>query len=225
MKFKLINIKKESLDINNKREFDIDDESGNISTQELEIGNKIKQFLEELIDKAVSDNISEQFISNQCLIQHFRDHCLGKHTERKSTTTNVYYDFTGVNEYSQYENAVSKHVLDSPKVVASLYDIQLLSKYFRKLFEGNVSINFLLSCGLKNNVGDISIGLHSFATKYTDNYTKGNTIDLIVFTPNKKTISLYAVDAHYLQTKINNLLKTYYDSPNSEVPQYQFNND
>ena len=35
-------LKKEDLQINEKREFDVDDDSGNISEQELETGNKIK---------------------------------------------------------------------------------------------------------------------------------------------------------------------------------------
>ena len=96
--------------------------------------------------------------------------------------------------------------------VTSLLNSDEVNKFFRKLFEGGQYMYFGTFCNLYNDHGSVGLLLHSFASDYTRNYKLGNTIDVLVMGSGSKTITLYPVDAHYLETKLNNIIKKYSDA-------------
>ena len=205
----------ESLDI-----IDNDGESQPITAEEEDFARELFNIIQELIDmESTADDIEEDFTSSRSCEWHYKKHCLDGN-KKKSSKTNIYYDFTDMNLFNIYEQKVSKIVLESPNVVYDLYDIEYIGKLYRKLFEGNQSIRFETTCGFENQGMKCRIGLHSFSSHVTQNYGKGNTIDLIAISPRSKTITMYPVDATYLQRKLNNLIKSY--TGHSDI-EYSFN--
>lgn len=189
-------------------------------TQEEEAFSKdIFEFIQSLIE-CISP-LSEEFTSYKQLNTHFNKHCLGLNPGNKeSRRDKVYYDFKYVNQYRNYEQEVNDLVINkSPRQQSfvSLYEQAKLSKSFRKLFEGNYSILFKSSCEFHNDSGPVAIGLNSFATKHTENYKDGNTVNLIVLTSSYSTITMYPVAAHYLETKLNNIIKKYNTNTNITI--------
>ena len=159
-------------------------------------------------------------MSHSSLEYHFNKRCIGKNNN-KSKYTSVLYDFKDKNQYKQYEIALNNNMRNSDLIVSSLFDTDLVLKYFRKLFEGNVTICFDKNCGFKNAFGPVAIYIHSFATNVTKNYLQ-NTIDICIKLGNKfnKSITLYPVDAYYLETKFNNIVEKY---NSNTVDKFYFN--
>ena len=189
-----------------------------LTENEIAFGEALFNFLQELIN--ADDYINEEFISKEAIKNHYKHHCTGAFENRKSKRTNVYYDFKNIDKYRIYENNISDKILSSTNVIYSLNDDNMY-KFFRKLFEGNFSIYFKPCCGFRNNKGTISIGFNSFASNVTRNYIN-NTINFLVFGGNNNnTITMYPIDANYVERKFNNLIKTYH--PENLV--FKFNND
>lgn len=198
--------------------FDFNDEDYRPPTKlEQEFVDSLFELLQGLVPQEASN---EEFVSEGCAERHYRDHCLGSFEDRVSRRTNVYYDFTTLHDYKNYERTISQQVLNTDMVINSLYDIENVSRFFRKLFEGAKSIYFTASCGFHNSTGPTTLGINAFATDKTDNYKGGNTINIFTFTPIGKTISLYVVDAHYLEMKLNHIIQTY----NNGQAEYNINN-
>ena len=181
----------------------------------------ILSFLTELIRK--EEVVTEMFISNKCLIDHFNKHCIGNRTGRKSTRTNVLYDFKDKSQYKEYEKALGDKIDKTIYTVGSLYDYERILYLLRKLFEGDIVIQFCNACGLRNNNGVINLSIYAFSSSVTQNYNDGNTVDICVRSGRGRTITLYPLDSHYLQTKINKLIKKY--SGRFDIDSYKFNND
>lgn len=156
-----------------------------------------------------SGNLSENFISPKCREEHYRKHCLGRGSDKRSRKTNVYYDFTDKSQYIEYERKVSDKIKNTHYDVTTLSDYELIIGYLRKLFYGGIAIKFCNSCGLHNSFGLVNLSLISFSSDVTKNYRNGNTIDICIKSMKDKTITLYPVDAHYLQTKFNHILVQY----------------
>ena len=205
-------------------DFDYDDYEDPDYNFNEEIGKDFEKELSIILNDFIreSDNLGENFTSNGNSNIHYKKHCLGKDRNKVSTRTNVYYDFNDRSKYCEYEKEVSHRINESRNEVASLQDYSLIMKYIRKLFEGDFVINFCNSCGLKNSEGVINMSLLSFSSDVTTNYSKANTIDICIRTGTRRTITLYPVDANYLQNKFNNIIKKF--SP-YEVDDFEFNND
>ena len=89
----------------------------------------------------------------------------------------------------------------------TLNDTKGVLKALNKLFEGNKTIKFEISCGFFNNVGKVMVGINSFSSDKTKNYSGGNTVDVLILSRRGKTISMYPIGSHYLETKFNNILQ------------------
>jgi hypothetical protein len=203
-------------DIDFKYEYD-DNYDENIGRQ---FAKDIEDMLYDLIKH--SDNVNEEFISNKDLKDHFKKHCIAKRTNVKSNRTNVFYDFKDISQYVEYDKKVSDMIEKTKYTIGYLYDYDKIYKYFRKLFEGNIAIQFCNSCGLKNKTSNITISVIAFSSNVTKNYKGGNTVDICVKDSRGKTITLFPVDVNYLQNKINNIIKKY--SQVSDVDKYLFTN-
>lgn len=190
-----------------------------------ELGNRfcadIRAVLDEIINE--SDILEEDFTSSRSMRSHFNSHCLGHDRTKHSRRSNVYYDFTDNSQYCDYERKVTNLINNTLNSIGSLYDYDLIMTYLRKLFQGNFTIRFCNSCGLRNSNGIVSLSLNAFSSDVTKNYNGGNTIDICIKTGNGKTITLYPVDANYLQTKFNSILRTY--SNRTNISYFDFNND
>lgn len=181
----------------------------------------IEGFLLYFVDKA--ELITEDFVSRNCLRQHFSKHCIGCHTDRHSTRNRILYDFTDNSQYSDYEKLITSELRTSKCLtIDSFYDYERIMKYLQKLFCGNVIVEFSRLCGLRNN-GVISIALKAFSSDITTNYRGGNTVDICIKNARGDTIALYPVDAHDVQTRINNTIANYTDF--TDVGPFIFNND
>lgn len=172
-----------------------------------EFAKDILEILNDLID--MSDIMEEDFISTKCLSDHFRKHCLGKDIKRRSTRTNVYYDFKDNSQYREYEKHISEIVNKTDYTIGSLDQHDLIMKYFTKLFEGNVAVEFCNSCGLQNKNGKVSLSVIAYSSDVTTNYTNSNTIDVCIKGKGRRTITLYPIDAHELEKKLNRIFKKY----------------
>lgn len=171
--------------------------------EEVVCADKIFDLLEELL----VDALTEEFTSVNNKAEHFRRHCLGKNnTWKKSSRGGVYYDFTDIKEYEDREAFLDKEIRSSSFNIKDLCDVDTVTKAMHKLFAGNICINFNTSCGLYNNSGRVALSIHSFATDATTNYPH-NTVDFVVRTPAGNTITLYPVDANYLENKLNNIFQ------------------
>lgn len=193
-------------------DFDDPDYQG-ISSEEKVFAQEIFNLLQTEIDES-EKLLLEKFTSEKSLNNHFHIHCLGKVKEKTSTKTRIYYDFKDVSQYREYEKELNSSLQSAGpnvEIVGSLLDVETVIKTFRKLFEGNQYILFSRLCGLHNSSGEVALGLHSFASSKTNNYKLGNTIDLMILAPGNRTITLYPVDAYYLETKFNNIIKDHSD--------------
>lgn len=189
---------------------DIDDDDV-VSDEEMEFSTMMKEFIHSLLQmEKNSPSIVEAFSSDKKLNDHFTSHCIAKDKTKKSNRQNVYYDFDDVKQYENYEYVVYDDLTidrEKTQVIDNLFDYENIIKAFWKLFEGDRGILFTPLCGFEDNGGNtVSIGFRSFSTNYTKNYSGGNTIDFLVV-GNKRTKTLYPLDASYVENKFNNCVK------------------
>ena len=182
-----------------------------------EFANDLRIFLSEFIE----NELSEQFVSNKDLSVHFKRHCIGKNKSRTSSRQNVLYDFTTLENFKNYEHLINTKCNRADVTIGSLSNTVVILKAFRKLFEGNYTIEFSTKCGFENNNGEIDLCINSFATEVTENYRAGNTINIVVLSKAMNTISMYAVDANYFENKFNNIVAKY--SKNKSIKKFHFN--
>ena len=196
--------KNKSNQINESQDEDFDFNWDDIKDYNLEFAKEIYDIIDSFIDK---DNITENFKSKSSLKYHFNKHCVGDKI-KKSTKTNVLYDFTNIDDYKEYEkNYLNNKNNSDILILTSLGSPEHVADIFRKFFEGNKYLILDTLCGFQNNNKSVSIILHSFANKATTNYNQ-NTIDFNV-TADDITKTLYPVDSYYLETKLNNVIQKY----------------
>ena len=168
------------------------------------IAEDLYDFFNSLIAKEFA--LNESWVSNNTLESHFKKHCIGD-TNKKSERTNIYYDFTTVDELEDYENVVLTDILNTDNKIVSLYDTKEVYSALSKITTQPCSILFDAPCGFTNISGDIKIGLNSFANDVTTNY-EGNTINLSIISKTNKTISMFAVDADLIETRIKRIIRS-----------------
>lgn len=196
--------KNKSNQINESQDEDFDFNWDDIKDYNLEFAKEIYDIIDSFIDK---DNITENFKNKSSLKYHFNKHCVGDKI-KKSTKTNVLYDFTNIDDYKEYEkNYLNNKNNSDILILTSLGSPEHVADIFRKFFEGNKYLILDTLCGFQNNNKSVSIILHSFANKATTNYNQ-NTIDFNV-TADDITKTLYPVDSYYLETKLNNVIQKY----------------
>ncbi len=184
-------------------------------------GSEMLSFLNDIIKQ--SDAINEDFTSDKNEKVHFNKHCIGKSTSKRSGSGRIYYDFTDRSQYVQYEDKITSAIRATDMMVDSLDDYSNIIKYMRKLFEGDQTVIFTKSCGLKDSKGHISLSFHAYSSDVTTNYNKGNTIDVCIKGKGNNTVSLYAIDAHSAQNRLNNIIKN--NTPPDCARSFYFNND
>lgn len=165
------------------------------------------------------EGINESFINKNKVKEHFNKHCLST-SNKKSKKTCVYYDFTSINDYKNYEKQVIEGLNSTNLlVINSLGDCENISKSFRSFFEGNKYLLLTSACGFSNGNKSISILMYAYSSNVTSNYSQ-NTITIDIFSGNT-TYTMYPVDANYLEQKLNNII-TKYSKNTSHV---KFNNE
>lgn len=193
-------------------------------TYDEEVGECFASDLLSIINDVLSSSniVCEDFTSKLNLIKHFNKHCIGKNTGKKSTRRQVLYDFKDKSQYAEYEKKISERIKVSDNTIGSLYDYESNLKCLRNLFKGNTEIVFCNSCGIKSNGELVTMAILAFSSNVTKNYKSENTVDICVQNKSHKTVSLYPVDANYLQAAFNKLIKKYAQYSGEE---YAFNND
>lgn len=174
--------------------------------EEQKLAEELFNLIEDLI---VDDTIDEQFTSDKNLLTHFKQHCIAGDLSKKSTRTNIYYDFNNKDKFRLYSDRVLKKVLNTKHEIVSISKVDVLTKELENLFKGNYEILFYRSCGFYNTHGIVRIGLHSFSSNVTTNYIGNNTIDLLVMDSDNDIITIYPIDAHYFETKFNSILRNH----------------
>ena len=226
IKFKYENRNEDELDLALMEEDD-EDVATYIEEYNEETGysdDVAKEFAKEFTDflnycMSQSDIIKEDFVSQRCLLNHFTKHCIG-HTNKKSTRGRILYDFNDNSKYSNYEKEITNKIDETKYKIGSLYDYLTIMKYMRKLFEGNITVKFCNGCGIQNN-GLINISFTAYANDVTKNYKQGNTITMCIKNGSNKTISLYAIDAHDVEKRLNHTLQKFANFNSN----FAFNND
>ena len=157
-----------------------------ITEEEQQFAEEVFNMLQEEIDKA--SELTEEFTGRQSENKHFNTHCIGKHNDRKSRRSHVYYDFRDVSQYIEYEKTLNSLIHEPDVKIASLLDTELVLESFANLFKGKYSMLFCTPCGLHNERGEVMLAIHSFANNVTSNYAE-NTVDFLILTRKYKTIS------------------------------------
>lgn len=188
----------------------------------------VKKFAEDMLDFLIdivrmSDTVVESFTSDRNFLIHFEKHCLGRNRNRTSSSQRIYYDFTDSSQYSSYEKKISEYTASTDYRIDSLEDYDTVMTYMRKLFEGNCTVVFEKSCGLRGNKGPISLSFSAYSSNATKNYSSGNTIDVCIKGRGNRTVTLYAVDAHKVQSRLNNIIRN--DLQGSNISTFTINND
>lgn len=179
-----------------------DVEQKELTVKELSFVDAIFDIFEDIIEE---NDIDESFTSSNSVNVHFRKHCLANR-KRKSKESFVYYDYNFLKHYENREAYLDNLIKQTPYRLLDLYDVNKTTKLLRKIFEGNKCIAIEASCGLYNNLGTVSLALHSWANDATTNYFH-NTIDFAVRSVNGQTIILYPIDALLLLDKLNSEFK------------------
>ena len=73
---------------------------------------------------------------------------------KKSTRNRILYDFNDNSKYSTYEKDISSKIRDTNYKISSLYDYPTIMQYMRKLFEGNVTVQFGTSYAIAGCIRD-----------------------------------------------------------------------
>ena len=167
----------------------------------------MEKFLYSII--AQDEILEEEFVSPRALRMHFNKHCKG-HSDKRSTRGRILYDFTDNSQYSEYEKTLTNKMKTTDYKIDTLLDYDDIIKCMRKLFEGNVIVWFTNGCGLHNQ-GSISIAFKAYSSNVTRNYRGGNTVDVCVKAGNKRTITLFAIDAQDVEKRLNNTISNYSD--------------
>ena len=180
-------------------------------------------FLQDIIDQ--SGLIDEELTSGKNLNVHYGKHCISDKEDRQSTRQRIYYDFTNKSQYFEYEKKISNDIRNTDYIIDSFDDYEAVMEYMRKLFEGNAAVTFSKSCGLKRDGKAVSVSFVSYSSDAASNYDSGNTVDVCIKGRKNNTVTLYAVDAHDVERKLNNIIKNDLDCDLSDRPQFHFNND
>lgn len=183
------------------------EENDVITDDEIAFADEIRAIFQEIID---TECLEEKSVSEKCRDTHFDKHCLGKYKNRRSTPSNIYYDFRDVRGYSDYEEKIL-NLLDraTTPTIHSLFDVDEIESQFRKFFECGKFLILGANCGFKNDGGPTAIGLHSFATDVTSNYLRGNTTDFLILSRKFNTITMMPIEASKLEDKLNSRIKRY----------------
>ena len=189
-----------------------------ISKLEIQFEKEVHDLIQSFVEK--DSALHEEFISKNAANIHYNKHCLCGISSRRSKRSKIYYDFSTKNDYVSREKIVNNKVNNTNLVLRYLGDAKKIEKYFHNLFSGNTSLYLSTSCGFENNTGPVSLGINAFSTDVTKNYLHGNTSDFLVL-DRDKTITMYPIDAHYLETKLNNIISNYTKTNNI----LKFNND
>ena len=194
------------------------EEDNPITPEQEAFANELRAFLQSLIDEEEQDDdeLEEKFTSQQSLTKHFNKHCLANTSNRKSTKSNIYYDFTSVKQYSNYEqklyNIFRQGVSNSKErydFIDDIFNVGDVNKKFTKLFEGNFTLFISGIFGLKNSKGTVNLGIRAFSSDVTTNYKGGNTLDICILSPSLKSITLYPVDATTIKREIIRIINKY----------------
>lgn len=172
--------------------------------EEEAFGEDLYDLIQGIVDKE-EPFLTEEFVSDRCATNHFQNHCITRN--RASSRSNVYYDFRDVSKYKEREKYLTNELSTNNNYgIISLTDIEYIQKVFRKFFEGGRSITFSPLCGFRSSKGRIGISIHAYSTEVTRNYHL-NTLDFIIKNVNGRTITMYPIDANYLESKLNNIIK------------------
>ena len=165
-----------------------------------------------MLSEFIPTELDEKFTSEGSAEKHFYKHCLAESTDKKSTKTTIYYDFSTLRQYKSREQLLHRKCkAENVLYIDSLYEIEYVLRCFRKLFEGNKTLVISQMCGLKSSEGLIALAFNAFSTDVTENYKAGNTLDLIIKSKDNKTITFYPIDAYHVESKFNNIIAKYSD--------------
>lgn len=204
--------------IEDEEDFNTYDEDDPLTPEQEAFANELRAFLQSLINEEEQDDdeLEEKFTSQQSLTKHFNRHCLANTPNRKSTKNNIYYDFTSLKQYSNYEqklyNIFRQGVSNSKEkydFIDDIFDVNDVNKKFTKLFEGNFTLFISGIFGLRNSKGTVNLGIHAFSSDVTTNYIGGNTLDICILSPSIKSITLYPVDATTIKREIVRIINKY----------------
>lgn len=200
---------------NDQEDDDLDFDASELrepTEEEIAFAEDVYKVFQELINNE-DQNSDEEFTSTSSLVNHFNKHCLGKNTNKKSNRQNVFYDFKHINQYKDREDKLNANIkklsTSSKNIIGSLLDNEDVIKKFRVFFTGDKYLIFPPSCGFMKDNKYIILGLYAFSSNVTTNYESNNTIDLIIMSVPGKTVTMYPVDANYLENKLNNIIKNY----------------
>jgi hypothetical protein len=193
-----------------KDDFEYSDVVVKIEKEHEDFANEMFNFIQELIEESTPAMIEEKFVSKSDLSNHFSWHCKGL-TNKKSTKSNVLYDFKYINDFKNYEDTISNFIFTSNRVktLMSLYDNKEIDRVFRWFFGGNRGITFARCLGFRNNSGPVLVSLYCYSSEFTNNYVGGNTLSILISSSDKKTISIFPIDVSKFETKLNSIIKNY----------------
>ena len=175
----------------------------------------LKEFLEDCWDEYddLDNNTAEKFAEDIMeilyeLIDEGNDS--GKYSDMI-----VRYRFKDVSQYKEYAKLISSKADTTSCSILSIRDYPKVIGYLRALFEDNETIQFCNTCELYNKKERINLTLHAYSDKVPRNYIR-KAVDVCVRAADAKVadakdnvVSLYAIDAAYLEKRFEDVIHKY----------------
>lgn len=142
---------------------------------------------------------------------YYEKYCLANNILKISTKNNIFYDFNSKDKYRNYGDKISNfYNVNKDKITKffTFFDIEKTLFSFEKLCKEDFYLSFDIY-NEKTKRTNLFL-LHHFS-KYTKNYNQ-KTIDVVIFDNNKKSISIYPIDANDFTKKFRKI-KSKYNSP------------
>lgn len=200
---------REAAEVDDSEMYEVDDPP---TEAERAFAEELKEMIEDLFKE---EDLNESFKNRSRLLDHYNRHCIANDRSKRSRRSTVYYDFRDVGLYMHYEKYIDDLRAQYGMLHNSLLNVSDIIKSFHKLFEGNRTLIFSISCGfISTDHQPVYIKLHSWANEVTTNYNS-NTIDFMMYNE-RYTKTLFPLDANYLENKFNNLVtrwNTHYNIP------------
>lgn len=182
-----------------------------VTAEDLEFAKEVYDLIQELIDTddATEDSIEESMEGDK-LHRHYLKHCIADDNNKKSTPTNIYYDFSNEDDYRDRISLVGNLIGTKTILIHDLSQSDFVADAFDEFFGGNCSLHFSHNCDFEANNGtSVHIILRAYADDVTKNYTRGRTVDLQI--NSRRTLTMYPVDSTYIINRMNRIINSIND--------------
>lgn len=183
------------------------------SPDQIPLTEKEKEFDKEMT-KFILSYIhfdTRNIYSKNSFNDYYEKYCLANNKLKISTKNNIFYDFNSKDKYRNYGDKISNfYNVNKNKITKffTFFDIEETLFSFEKLCKEDFYLSFDIY-NEKTKRTNLFL-LHHFS-KYTNNYNQ-QTIDVVMFDKDEKSVSIYPIDANDFTKKFRKIKSKYNSS-------------